>query len=105
MDQSTAPREAQVAEQPVAAARPDVESLSFDGALAEFQQVVAALEQGGQPLEEAIELYERGVALNARLERLLTDAELRIRHLVERAGGQIESRDVRPDEPIDESSG
>ena len=71
----------------------DVETLTFDAALAEFQRVVAALETGGQPLEEAIGLYERGVALNARLERLLDDAELRIRRLVERAGGRIEARD------------
>jgi exodeoxyribonuclease VII small subunit len=81
----------------------DVEGLNFDAALAEFQRVVASLEEGGQPLEESIELYERGVALNARLERLLADAELRIRRLVERAGGHIEARDVRPDETIEEA--
>ncbi len=85
-------------------AQADVEALSFDAALAEFQRVVAELEQGGQPLEDALVLYERGVALNARLERLLADAELRIKRLVERAGGQVEARDVRPDEPIEEPS-
>jgi exodeoxyribonuclease VII small subunit len=87
---------------PASDGRSDVEGLTFDAALAEFQRVVAALEEGGQPLEQSIQLYERGVALNARLERLLADAELRIRRLVERAGGQIEARDVRPDEPIEE---
>ncbi len=68
-----------------------VEAMGFDPALAEFQRVVAELEAGGQPLEEALALYERGVALQAHLDRLLTDAELRIRRLVERAGGRLET--------------
>lgn len=70
---------------------PPVESLGFDAALAELQAVVARLEEGGQPLEEALALYERGVALQERLERLLADAELRIRRLVERGGGRVEA--------------
>ncbi len=80
-----------------APADPAIEALGFDAALAEFQRVVAELEAGGQPLEEALALYERGVALQAHLDRLLTDAELRIRRLVERAGGRldtVEHRDV-----------
>jgi exodeoxyribonuclease VII small subunit len=68
-----------------------IEALGFDASLAEFQRVVAALEAGGQPLEEALALYERGVALQAHLERLLSDAELRIRRLVERSGGDLET--------------
>lgn len=70
---------------------PPVETLGFDAALAELQAVVARLEEGGQPLEEALALYERGVALQERLERLLADAELRIRRLVERSGGRVEA--------------
>ncbi len=73
------------------AATDPFDTLGFDAALAEFQRVVAALEAGGQPLEEALELYERGMRLQARLERLLTDAELRIRRLVERSGGRLET--------------
>jgi len=70
---------------------PDIEGLGFDDALAELQRTVAALEAGGQPLEEAIALYERGVALHERCSRLLADAELRVRRLVERAGGALET--------------
>jgi exodeoxyribonuclease VII small subunit len=76
----------------------DIAALPFDAALDEFQRTVAALEAGGQPLEEALALYERGVALHAHLDRLLTDAELRIRRLVERAGGGVETGDLRSDE-------
>ncbi len=75
-----------------------IESLSFDDALAELQRTVAELESGGQPLEAAIALYERGVALQARCERLISDAESRVQQLVQRAGGALETRDVRTDD-------
>ena len=80
------------------AAPREVDGLSFDDALAELQRTVAELEAGGQPLEAAIALYERGVALQGRCERLLADAELRVKRLVERAGGAVEALDARPDE-------
>ena len=79
---------------------PPIETLGFDAALEAFQRVVAELEAGGQPLEEALALYERGVALQAHLERLLADAEARIRRLVERSGGElgtVDHRDVGDD--------
>jgi exodeoxyribonuclease VII small subunit len=78
---------------------PEIEALGFDAALAEFQRVVAALESGGQPLEEALELYERGMRLQAHLDRQLSDAELRIRRLVERGGGQLETVEQAEDAP------
>jgi exodeoxyribonuclease VII small subunit len=81
---------------------PTIDALSFDDALAELQRTVAELEAGGQPLEAAIALYERGVALQARCERLLGDAELRVQQLVARAGGVLETRDVRPEEAADD---
>jgi exodeoxyribonuclease VII small subunit len=70
---------------------PDIATLTFDRALDELQATVAQLEQGGQPLEEAIALYERGVALHEQCARLLADAELRVKRLVERAGGALEA--------------
>jgi exodeoxyribonuclease VII small subunit len=68
-----------------------VASLTFDRALEELQTTVAQLEAGGQPLEEAIVLYERGVALHEHCARLLAEAELRVKRLVERAGGALEA--------------
>ncbi len=68
-----------------------VASLTFDRALEELQATVAQLEAGGQPLEEAIALYERGVALHEHCARLLAEAELRVKRLVERAGGALEA--------------
>jgi exodeoxyribonuclease VII small subunit len=83
---------------------PAIDTLTFDDALVELQRTVAELEAGGQPLEESIALYERGVALQARCERLLGDAELRVQQLVARAGGVMETRDVRPEDAADESA-
>ena len=85
-------------------ADPTIDDLPFDEALAQLQRTVAELEAGGQPLEQAIALYERGVALQARCERLIGDAQLRVQQLVARAGGALETRDVTPydgsDSPI-----
>ena len=78
-----------------------IDALSFDDALAELQRTVSELEAGGQPLEAAIALYERGVALQARCERLISDAELRVQQLVARAGGALETRDVATDDDGD----
>jgi exodeoxyribonuclease VII small subunit len=86
---------------PAAPIDQSIEALGFDDAFAELQRTIAELEAGGQPLETAIALYERGVALQARCERLLGQAELRIQQLVAQSGGALATRDVRPDEEPD----
>jgi exodeoxyribonuclease VII small subunit len=84
---------------PVMGATPTpVADLSFDDALAELQKTVAELEAGGQPLERSIALYERGVALHERCAALLSEAELKVQQLVQRAGGALEAIDVRPED-------
>jgi len=88
--------------EPEAPAAADPATLTFDAALAELQRTVAALEAGGQPLEQAIALYERGVALHERCASLLADAELRVQQLVARAGGALAAVDVRPEDAGEE---
>jgi exodeoxyribonuclease VII small subunit len=84
---------------------PPIDELSFDDALLELQRTVTELEAGGQPLEAAIALYERGVALQARCERLISDAELRVQQLVSRAGGALETREVQTDDGAEAGTG
>jgi exodeoxyribonuclease VII small subunit len=85
---------------------PDIANLTFDEALAELQRTVAELEAGGGPLEASIAGYERGVALHERCAVLLADAELRVRRLVERAGGALEAVELRADdEALPDESG
>ena len=79
-----------------------VDELAFDDALAELQRTVAELEAGGQPLERALALHERGAALIERCDRLLGDAQLRLEQLVTKAGGSLEVRPVTPDAAIDD---
>jgi exodeoxyribonuclease VII small subunit len=78
-----------------------IDQLSFDDALASLQRTVAELETGGLPLERSIALYERGVALHERCAKLLAEAELKVQQLVSRAGGALETIDVRPESPRD----
>ena len=77
---------------------PDPSELTFDQALAELQQVVAALEAGGTPLEASIALYERGVTLHERCTAMLTTAELRVQKLLERSSGALEAAEIRAGE-------
>jgi exodeoxyribonuclease VII small subunit len=76
------------------AERRRVAALPFDRALAEFKAVVEKLETGNLPLEESIALFEQGVLLQTRCERLLNEAELRFQRLVDATGGQMRTVDL-----------
>ncbi|MEH3035638.1 MAG: exodeoxyribonuclease VII small subunit [Sphingomonas adhaesiva] len=56
----------------------DIEELSFEAGLRELEAIVARLESGDTPLEEAIRLYERGSVLRARCAERLDAAQARI---------------------------
>ena len=75
-----------------------VDEMAFDVALAELERTVAELETGGLALERTLALYERAVTLQQRCERLLGEAELRVRRLVEGARGAVAEADLRDDE-------
>ncbi|ABI61117.1 exodeoxyribonuclease VII small subunit [Granulibacter bethesdensis] len=69
-----------------------IESLSFEDALAELEQIVRALEGGQQKLEHAIAAYERGNALRRHCETKLADVEARVAAIVESADGVTGTR-------------
>ena len=71
---------------------PAVETLSFEDALAELEQIVRGLEGGQQKLEAAIGAYERGAALRRHCEAKLAEAETRVAAIVERADGSLALR-------------
>lgn len=64
-----------------------VDTLSFEEALAELEDIVRKLETGKGRLEEAVADYERGAALRKRCEALLGEAEQKVQAIVEGAGG------------------
>ena len=76
------------------AERARIAALSYDKAFAEFRAVVEKLESGNLPLEESIALFEQGVLLQRRCERMLGEAELRFQRLVESAGGKVRALDL-----------
>jgi exodeoxyribonuclease VII small subunit len=65
----------------------DIAAMSFEQALAELEQIVGRLESGQAPLEESIQMYERGAALKAHCEQRLEAARLRVEKIVMGAGG------------------
>ena len=56
----------------------DIHTLSFEQAVAELERIVEQLERGDVALDKSIEIYERGEALKAHCEKLLSAAEKRI---------------------------
>ena len=65
----------------------DIQSMTFEQALAELEQIVARLESGQAPLDDSIRLYERGAALKAHCETRLEAARLRVEKIVVGPGG------------------
>lgn len=59
----------------------DVQSLNYEQAFAELEEIVYGLETNEKSLEEAIALFERGQALAKHCAALLEKAELRVRLL------------------------
>ena len=60
---------------------------TYEDTLKELEDIVAKLEAGGLPLEETIQLYERGQALVAQGNALLDQAALRLQKLNPAADG------------------
>jgi len=54
---------------------------SFESALSELEGIVAAMEAGQMPLQEALDAYQRGVVLLRQCQDTLTAAEQQIRVL------------------------
>ncbi|MGQ9832576.1 MAG: exodeoxyribonuclease VII small subunit [Candidatus Villigracilaceae bacterium] len=58
-----------------------IESLSYEEALAELEEIVRRLENGQETLEESMTAFERGQALIQHCSTLLEAATLRVRTL------------------------
>jgi exodeoxyribonuclease VII small subunit len=59
---------------------------SFESSLASLERIVAHLESGDLPLEQAMELFEEGVALARRCQSQLGDAERKVEMLLRERG-------------------
>ncbi len=63
---------------------------TFEEALAQLEALVARLEGGDLPLEEALRLFEEGIRLTRLCTARLEDAERRVHLLTRKADGSEE---------------
>jgi exodeoxyribonuclease VII small subunit len=63
----------------------EIENLSFEEAFTQLEEVVGQLEAGELALDQAMSLFERGMALAAHCNARLDAAELRVQELVSTA--------------------
>ena len=65
-----------------------IEQMTFEEALAELEGVVTRLERGDVPLDDSINLYERGAKLRQHCQDKLQQAEEKVSRITLGDGGQ-----------------
>jgi exodeoxyribonuclease VII small subunit len=83
---------------------PDAQSLSFEEALRDLEEVAGKLEAGGVGLEESLRLLARGTRLIERCERELTQAEAVLEQLTLSPEGELRSVRLSSEEDDDEDA-
>lgn len=73
-----------------------MEALPFEKALERLEEIVAKLESGDLPLEQAIDLFQEGTRLSQTCSNKLTDVEKKIEMIIEDEQGLVK-RDFSPD--------
>jgi len=75
------------------ASREGDEMTGLEESMEKLEAIVADLESGDFPLEEALRKFEEGLQLGKRCRQILGRAELRVKQLVENADGELEERE------------
>ena len=71
----------------------------FESQLHELEEIVKRLEDGSTPLEESLQLFERGVRLSRDLQKSLQEATLRVTRLLEAEDREVPfEKDAPPEE-------
>ena len=70
---------------------------SFEKSLADLEKIVAKLEDGDLPLEESLELFEKGIKLSRECRSRLTNAERRIEVLMKDSNGDLATEEFSPE--------
>jgi exodeoxyribonuclease VII small subunit len=77
----------------------------FEKSLTELEALVARLEQGDVPLEEALKTFERGVALTRQCQTALRTAQQKVEVLLSRNGEETVEPFLDEDEEDADDSG
>lgn len=67
---------------------------NFEDAISQLEKIVELLEKGDIPLEESLELFQKGVALSNYCARKLDETEKKIVQLIEE-NGEIKEEDFQ----------
>lgn len=76
--------------------KPLRDNLKFEDALKRLDAIVEAMESGEIGIEESIARYEEAMLLKAHCQRILDEAEQRIRKIQLDAAGQLQSTPFEP---------
>jgi len=69
---------------------------SFESAIEQLERVVTELEAGDLPLDKALELFEKGMALSEACRKQLEEAEARVEALIKK-DGKIQPEPFEPE--------
>lgn len=67
--------------------------ITFEDALTRLEEIVAQLENGGQTLNESLQLFEEGIKLARECSRQLTEAQGKLEQLIKSDDGSMEVQD------------
>ncbi|MDZ7825212.1 MAG: exodeoxyribonuclease VII small subunit [Gammaproteobacteria bacterium] len=82
----------------------DDTSPSFEAALEELESLVERMESGSLSLDESLSAFERGIRLTRQCQQSLSAAEQRVRVLLEREDGSLDTEALAPvDAPADDA--
>lgn len=70
---------------------------SFEEAINELESIVDKLEKGELPLDESIEIFQKGIELSKFCSKRLDEVERRISILIEDEDGQIKEEKFTPE--------
>ena len=76
----------------------EIANLNFENALSELESIVSKLERGDAPLEESIDIYERGARLKKHCEGKLKAAQLKVDKIVLAPNGDIGTEPLDSDD-------
>lgn len=77
------------------------QTVDFEKSLSELEKQVNLLESGDLSLEEALKSFETGVRLTRDCQQALTEAEQKVRILLEKSDGSVESQPLRSSDDDD----
>ena len=64
--------------------------MKFEEAMKQLEETVTKLEGGDVSLDEAMELFEKGVSLSKTCQKLLSEAQLKVTKLIAQSDTEVE---------------